>query len=807
MNLPIFLASSPAGAVLLKWTALLALAWVAHGLLRKAHARWRLILWRGMLCFGLVLPLVPLLPRPDFSVAIPIVRAPELDSADSLVPRAGGQVIQEHSSSTQSAAERIETTQSPIKLGSSLSSVSPERASRGRSLSIIWVLGGIWCALRLIRLQIKLSRLRNAAGPAGPTLRKLAREIQAEWGVKRTIEIRVSDSIVSPFICGPLKPMIMLPETLARNLSSVELSALLAHEIAHFRQRDLIWCVAWQWMKAICWFHPLIWNVPAAHNLACEEEADRIACAQFRDRGSYAQWLAQLALRVLALPAVETGLALNGTAQIVQRLNHLRRERLGAWKRWYSVVGVVVIGLLFLLMYGFTDEPVYHFKSVTQWLDSMALFDEVRNMDENGNHSYRLPQSPEVVTNDPALRALLAMGSKAVPTLEKRLNEAPLPPARDPLSSLESWAAWKWRHLLGDNVGPPAAQPLYFGNFQHARMAAAGLAMLALGTNNHAGALRLIEIAADKRSKGQQYFTTREPFAIAKAGLPERRQEIIDGIVAGLNSTNAQIQFMACAATGSFYSNLPAWKNKLMELAQGPVVDVSLPGGPEADVGQWALWSLATADPKDEEIMALCEKSVQDKSKPPGLRAKAAAALGMAGDTAALPLLRAVLTEQGVSKDGSPTFSVDDLKDLPGLINRWIGHSDPASAFLWENLSESDQSLLKSYQPSSRSSKQAQDIVLQVLQKTVGGPSIYKVERFKGISLRPETIGLTYDRPTGFKLAHFNRLLLEDAYPQELLRSPSNRSALQRNVREAIDRIEKSLAGRKATAESAANAK
>ena len=796
MKCPIFLGTSPAGAVLLQWTALLALAWVAHWLLRQGHARWRLILWRGLLCFGLVLPLVPLLPRPHFSIAMPIVRAAETGAADSLLPIAGGQAIQEHLSSTRAAAVRVETNESPIKLRSSLSSIPSERGASGRYLFMIWVVGGVCGAIRLIWFQIELSRLRSAASLAGPSLQKLTREIQAELGVKRTIEIRTSASIVSPFICGPLKPVIMLPEALAGNLSSVQISALLAHEIAHFRQRDLIWCVGWRWMKAILWFHPLVWNIPAAHNLTCEEEADRIASAQFRDRGSYARWLAQLALRVLALPAVETGLALNGTAQIVQRLNRLRRERLGAWKRWYSAVGIVVMGLLFLLFYGSTDEPVYHLKSVTQWLDSMALFDELRNMDENGGHSYRLPQSPEVVTNDPALRALLALGSKAVPTLEKRLNEPPLPLARDPLTRMESWAAWKWRHLLGDNVGPPAAQPLFVGNFQHARMAAAGLAMLALGTNQNAGALRLIEIGAAKRSRGQLYFTTGEPFAIAKTGLPGRRQEIIDGIVAGLKSTNAQIQFMACAATGRFHSNLPAWKNKLMELAQGPVEDVSLPQSAEADVGQWALWSLSSADPKDAEIMALCEKSVQDKTKPPGLRAKAAAALGMAGDTAALPILRAVLTEQGVSKDGAPTFSVDDLKDVTGLINRWVEHSDPASAFLWESLSQSDQSLLKSYQPSSPSSKQAQEVVMQALHKIVGGPSIYKVARFKGVSLRPETVGLTYDSPTGFKLAHFNRLLLEDAYPQELLRSPAKSSGLQRNVREAIDSIEKSLARR-----------
>ena len=49
---------SPVFIFLCKWTVLLALGWTAHGLLRSRDARWRLILWRSVLCFGLALPLL-----------------------------------------------------------------------------------------------------------------------------------------------------------------------------------------------------------------------------------------------------------------------------------------------------------------------------------------------------------------------------------------------------------------------------------------------------------------------------------------------------------------------------------------------------------------------------------------------------------------------------------------------------------------------------------------------------------------------------------------------------------------------------
>jgi len=62
--------------------------------------------------------------------------------------------------------------------------------------------------------------------------------------------------------------------------------------------------------------------------------------------------LARLALRVLALPAVETKLTLNGNSQIARRLNHLGQKGMGAWNWKYSVAGFGLVGLLFLMTAG-----------------------------------------------------------------------------------------------------------------------------------------------------------------------------------------------------------------------------------------------------------------------------------------------------------------------------------------------------------------------------------------------------------------------------------------------------------------------
>jgi hypothetical protein len=62
--------------------------------------------------------------------------------------------------------------------------------------------------------------------------------------------------------------------------------------------------------------------------------------------------LARLALRVLALPAVETKLTLNGSSQIARRLKHLGKNGIGAWNWKYSVAGFGLAGFCFLFTAG-----------------------------------------------------------------------------------------------------------------------------------------------------------------------------------------------------------------------------------------------------------------------------------------------------------------------------------------------------------------------------------------------------------------------------------------------------------------------
>ena len=347
---------SPVFIFLCKWTVLLALGWTAHGLLRSRDARWRLILWRSVLCLGLALPLLQFLPLPAVQVPVDKVAQMVSDTITLPAPAWPAPALPSPAPAASHPAPGMSEVQK-VQNPSLIHALHDQWANFISTLSwsdillFIWVGGALCGAVRLLRFLDQLSALRRAAVPASPAVRELTEEVLRRLQISRSVLVLVSDSVASPFAFGIFRPAIMLPAKMAQSLSSEEMAALLGHEVAHLRRCDLWWCVGWRWMKAIFWFHPLIWKLPDVHSLACEEEADRLASSYMLSRASYARVLAQLTLRVLAIPQVETQLAVNGTAQITHRLHRLQKAW-GPWNRKQTVAACLLVLAMALVSMG-----------------------------------------------------------------------------------------------------------------------------------------------------------------------------------------------------------------------------------------------------------------------------------------------------------------------------------------------------------------------------------------------------------------------------------------------------------------------
>ncbi len=131
---------------------------------------------------------------------------------------------------------------------------------------------------------------------ADPRLDNLLSEIEQRAGLLTNFEIRRSRHISSPATTGIRKQILWLPENW-NEWTDLELRGILAHEVAHFRNRDHVAQLLAQWSLAFHAYNPMVhWLV---NRLRLEQEwaADLHASELLGGSKKYLSLLAELALK------------------------------------------------------------------------------------------------------------------------------------------------------------------------------------------------------------------------------------------------------------------------------------------------------------------------------------------------------------------------------------------------------------------------------------------------------------------------------------------------------------------------------
>jgi hypothetical protein len=130
---------------------------------------------------------------------------------------------------------------------------------------------------------------------------------------------------------------------------------------------------------------------------------------------------------------------------------------------------------------------------------------------------------------------------------------------------------------------------------------------------------------------------------------------------------------------------------------------------------------------------------------------------------------------------GSWALTNSDFLRAPFFaIVKLAKHNDPTSLFIWEALTSETRAVLEDYQSKryhyqGTEARQMDDSMLKALlpelNALISGQLIYAEGRFSSTNLAEDTLQMLAKKPTGNALAHLNRMLLEDAYPDLLAKS------------------------------------
>ena len=179
-----------------------------------------------------------------------------------------------------------------------LLSPAPLRPSISRSAKMLLVsaTGSVVLLLLIICQWFRVSRtIRRALSP-WDWLVQLFRAVCEQARICWPVRLRLTEQSVSPSLCGILRPVILIPGSLATELSQPQLRAALLHELIHLRRADVLVSFFQSLLQIVYWWHPLVWLANARiRGLREEAVDDAVVLALHEDAEAYPTALLEVA--------------------------------------------------------------------------------------------------------------------------------------------------------------------------------------------------------------------------------------------------------------------------------------------------------------------------------------------------------------------------------------------------------------------------------------------------------------------------------------------------------------------------------
>ncbi len=213
----------------------------------------------------------------------------------------------------------------------------------------IWLMGVLALSLWQVGGWLQLERLKRldtqpVTGPIGDLFMRLRKRLS----VSRPVRLLKSARVAAPIVVGWLKPVVLLPACALSGLTTEQLEAVLAHELAHVRRYDCLVRLLQVVVETLLFYHPAVWWVSRRITEEGEHCCDELAVAHCGDRHGYASALARVAELSRRQPRLAVAAAGGRLGTRIRRILGRSEGDRGARPGWLvlALAALVVAGLI-----------------------------------------------------------------------------------------------------------------------------------------------------------------------------------------------------------------------------------------------------------------------------------------------------------------------------------------------------------------------------------------------------------------------------------------------------------------------------
>jgi bla regulator protein BlaR1 len=216
------------------------------------------------------------------------------------------------------------------------------------ALIILWLIGVALLVGYTIFINLKLwYHIRTELKTNSESVTCILETCKSELNITKNIPIVITSKAHTPALFGPIKPLLLIPDSFIKSLADTELKYIILHELAHWKRKDIII----NWITAIVqimhWFNPVIWYGFYRMHQDCELACDALALSSCEPE-SYKEY-GHTIIRVLEM--MVTPQWIPGTTRMLSSKSDLvRRIRMiSEFKKGTPLITFIAVGLVILV--------------------------------------------------------------------------------------------------------------------------------------------------------------------------------------------------------------------------------------------------------------------------------------------------------------------------------------------------------------------------------------------------------------------------------------------------------------------------
>ena len=222
-----------------------------------------------------------------------------------------------------------------------------------------WIAAALILAARLLVAFLSAARILNKANPLASRRIALALRIAANrLTVTEHVDILTSPAVRSPMIwCWPRSPALLLPDDAALSETTLDWTAVICHELAHYKRRDHVTGLLAELAACLLPWNPLIWLAKKRLVRLSEQACDDWVLEAGRPAPDYAESLLDL-LPQKQMAFVSTVVSSErGLAARVRRILHSRRPNPRTGLLWGLAVTIIAASTALTAAFAQTRPP------------------------------------------------------------------------------------------------------------------------------------------------------------------------------------------------------------------------------------------------------------------------------------------------------------------------------------------------------------------------------------------------------------------------------------------------------------------